>query len=217
MPSDAIKDFQPYAKMTDEKKLEYSKYIQNKYIVDFNEYLKVLNNGRISLQKRQIVEWVGALRAFGPEVLEAGWKKWIQLLRPNFVPSIKDGIEHFKVASATISRAEHKVNKEEEMSVDEMSDFHRFMLLCQKFTAIGPISFHQKCSDFHNEMADKEKDIDAKSGFRSGAREHARLLKEAKATPEYQSVARKHEEKIIDKIEEVFETNPIYRGNKSPI
>ena len=152
--------------MTDEEKLKYSKFIQNKYIVDFNEYLKILNKGRISLHKRQIVEWVEALRIFSPEVLDQGWKKWIQMLRPNFVPSITDGIEHFKAI---------------------------------------------------NEMADKEKDIDAKSSFKSGAREHAKLLKKAESVPEYQSVARKHREKIVDKIEEVFETDPIYRGNKSPI
>ena len=212
-----MSDFKPYSKMTDEEKLEYSKFIQNKYIVDFNEYLKILNKGRISLHKRQIVEWVEALRVFSPEVIQAGWKKWIQLLRPNFVPSIKDGIEHFKVASTTISRAEHTKNKDEEMSLDTQSDFHRFMVLCQRFTEIGPISFHQKCIDFFNEVADKEKDINAKSSFKSGAREHAKLLKKAESVPEYQSVARKHREKIVDKIEEVFETNPIYRGNKSPI
>ena len=65
-----MSDFKPYSKMTDEEKLKYSKFIQNKYIVDFNEYLKILNKGRISLHKRQIVEWVEALRGFSPKVLK---------------------------------------------------------------------------------------------------------------------------------------------------
>ena len=212
-----MSDFKPYSKMTDEEKLKYSKFIQNKYIVDFNEYLKILNKGRISLHKRQIVEWVEALRIFSPEVLDQGWKKWIQMLRPNFVPSITDGIEHFKAIAATKSRVEHNKAKEEPMCVPDISDFHRLMVLCQEFGEIGPIAFHNKCIEFYNEMADKEKDIDAKSSFKSGAREHAKLLKKAESVPEYQSVARKHREKIVDKIEEVFETDPIYRGNKSPI
>ena len=43
------------------------------------------------------------------------------------------------------------------------------------------------------------------------------MLKEAENIPEYKSIAKKNREKVIDTIEEVFETDPIHRGNKSPI
>jgi len=86
----------PYSKMSDDEKKDYSKFIQTKYIKDFAEYLKIINKGRITLHKRQIIDWVEGLRTFGPEVLQAGWKGWIQKLKPNYVPAIADAIEHFK-------------------------------------------------------------------------------------------------------------------------
>ena len=212
-----MSDFsKPYNRMTSDEKREYSKFVQNKYIKDFNEYLKIINKGRISLHKRQIIEWVEAIREFPPEVIDSGWKKFIQLLRPNFVPSIKDAIEHFKAMPTPIRRVE-RTEPEEEVSSSYRTDFSKLMNLCMKYASIGPISFHKQCIEFYEMMAAKEKDIDNKSSFKKAVREHTKLLKKAESTPEYQSVARKHEEKIMDTIEEVFETTPILRGNKSPI
>jgi hypothetical protein len=66
-------------------------------------------------------------------------------------------------------------------------------------------------------MADKEKDINNKSSFKQAVREHTKLLKEAENTPEYKSIQRKREDSVMDALEEAFDTDPIYRGNKSPI
>ena len=214
-----MSDFsEPYRKMTDDKKREYSKFVQNKYIKDFNEYLKIINKGRISLHKRQIIEWVEAIREFPPEVIDSGWKKFIQLLRPNFVPSIKDAIEHFKAMPTPIRRVVRtEPEPEDDESLASRSDFSKLMVLCRSFGELGPISFHRECIKYFETMAAKEQNIEAKSSFKKAVREHTKLLKKAEITPEYQSIARKHEEKIMDTIEEVFETTPILRGNKSPI
>jgi hypothetical protein len=55
----------PYRKMSDVEKKDYSKFIQTKYIKDFAEYLSIINKGRITLHKRQIIDWVEGLRTFG--------------------------------------------------------------------------------------------------------------------------------------------------------
>ena len=212
-----MSDFsKPYGRMTSDEKREYSKFVQNKYIKDFNEYLKIINKGRISLHKRQIIEWVEAIREFPPEVINGGWKKFIQLLRPNFVPSIKDAIDHFKAIPSPTNQF-RRAEPEGDTSLASRSDFSKLMVLCGRIGELGPISFHKECIKYFEAMAAKEDDIEAKSSFKKAVREHTKLLKKAESTPEYQSVARKHEEKIMDTIEEVFETTPILRGNKSPI
>ena len=44
-----MSDFnKPYNRMSDEEKREYSKFIQTKYINDFDGYLRVLNKGRFT-------------------------------------------------------------------------------------------------------------------------------------------------------------------------
>jgi hypothetical protein len=212
-----VSDFnKPYKKMTDDEKREYSKFIQTKYINDFDGYLRVLNKGRISLHKRQIIEWVEALREFTPEVIDSGWKQFIQLLRPNFLPSIKDAIDHFKIKEAPI-RSRVVKEPEIEVSEEDRTDIRRLMQLCKQYSALGPIAFHRECIKFYNEMADKEKDINNKSSFKQAVREHTKLLKEAENTPEYKSIQRKREDSVMDALEEAFGTDPIYRGNKSPI
>tara|TARA_R110000824_G_scaffold229112_1_gene416781 strand:+ start:2821 stop:3459 length:639 start_codon:yes stop_codon:yes gene_type:complete len=212
-----MSDFnKPYNRMSDEEKREYSKFIQTKYINDFDGYLRVLNKGRISLHKRQIIEWVEALRMFSPEVIDSGWKKFIQLLRPNFVPSIKDAIDHFKTTPTPI-RTVRREEPEEKVSDEQKTDLHKLMNLCMKYSEVGPIAFHNQCIDFYETMAEKEQDINNKSSFKQAVREHRKMLKEAENIPEYKSIAKKNREKVIDTIEEVFETDPIHRGNKSPI
>lgn len=210
----------PYYKMTDQEKKDYSKYIQAKYIKDFAEYLKIMNKGRITLHKRQIIEWVEGLRTFGPDVLDAGWKGWIQKLKPHYVPAITDAIAHFKAVSVNITQSAHHKTKNEEMSIDEGSDFSKLMKLCMSYSNIGPIGFHKNCISFYKDVLAKETASDNKRSFNEAIRSHKKLLKEAEANPDFQQISKDHKEKVVKKIKEVFVDPPkkkIMRGDQSPI
>jgi len=207
----------PYSRMSDLEKKEYSKFIQTKYIKDFSEYLKIINKGRVTLHKRQIIDWVEGLRTFGPEVLKAGWKGWIQKLKPHYVPSIADAIEHFKKASATLATTEHKKIAKEPVSLDEGSDFGRLMHICMKYGTIGPIAFHKRCIEYYKDMASKEKDRDNALSFNDAIHEHKRQLKEAEESPLIKQIAKENQEKVVDRIEELFGGEREFKGDKSPI
>ena len=207
----------PYSKMSDDEKKDYSKFIQTKYIKDFAEYLKIINKGRITLHKRQIIDWVEGLRTFGPEVLQAGWKGWIQKLKPHYVPSIADAIEHFKRVSATMSKVEHKKIVEEPISLDESSDFGRLMNICMKYGTIGPIAFHKRCIEYYKDMASKEKDRDTALSFNDAIHEHTRQLKEAEASPLIRQISKDNEKKVIDRVETLFVDKKEFKGDESPI
>tara|TARA_R100001530_G_scaffold30647_1_gene24118 strand:- start:2256 stop:2906 length:651 start_codon:yes stop_codon:yes gene_type:complete len=209
-----------YYKMTDQEKRDYSKHIQTKYIRDFAEYLKIINKGRITMHKRQIIEWVEGLRTFSPDVLDAGWKSWIQKLKPHYVPSISDGIAHFKAVSANISQKTHHKTKHEEMSLESGSDFSQLMQICMSYSNIGPIGFHKNCIRFYEDMLAKETVKDNKRSFNDALRTHKKLLKEAEANSDFQQISKNHQKKIVKKIKEVFVDPPkkkIMRGDQSPI
>jgi len=207
----------PYSKMSNDEKKNYSKFIQTKYIKDFAEYLKIINKGRITLHKRQIIDWVEGLRTFGPEVLQAGWKGWIQKLKPHYVPAIADAIEHFKRVSATMSKIEHKKTIEEPVSVDDKSDFGRLMHICMKYGTIGPIAFHKRCIEFYKSMVSKEKDRDNALSFNDAIHEHTRQLKEAEASPLIRQISKDNEKKVIDRVETLFVDKKEFKGDESPI
>ena len=210
----------PYHKMTDQEKKDYSKYIQAKYIKDFAEYLKIINKGRITLHKRQIIEWVEGFRTFGPDVLDAGWKGWIQKLKPHYVPAITDAITHFKEVSFSMTRNTHNKIKNEKMSIKSSSDFSQLMQICISYSNIGPIGFHKNCISFYKGMLEKETASDNKRSFNSAIRSHKKLLKEAEDNPDFQQISKDHKEKVVKKIKEVFVDPPkkkIMRGDRSPI
>jgi hypothetical protein len=212
--SDSVK---PYSRMSDVEKKKYSKFIQTKYIADFAEYLEIINKGRITLHKRQLIDWVEGLRTFGPEVLKAGWKGWIQKLKPHYMPSIADAIEHFKRTSATMATTEHKKITEEPVSVDDKSDFGRLMHICMKYGTIGPIAFHKRCIEFYKSMVSKEKDRDNALSFNDAIHEHTRQLKEAEASPLIRQVSKENQEKVVNRIEELFVEGKELKGDESPI
>lgn len=171
-----VSDFnKPFIRMTDDEKLAYSRFIQVKYIKDFNDYLKALNNGRISLQKVQIKEWVEALRKFMPGTLEAGWKEFIQTLRPNYLPSILEAREHFK--KYTVSYKEPVQENDDYMS---RKDFSRMVRLCMNYKKDGAAVFHKKCIDFWQELADKETDPTIKSVHLESVSKHKQMLRDVK-------------------------------------
>jgi len=209
-----------YYKMTDQEKKDYSKHIQTKYIKDFAEYLKIINKGRITLHRRQIIEWVNGLRTFGPDVLEAGWKGWIQKLKPHYVPSIADAIAHFKEVSCGMTLKTHNKIKDEEVSIESGSDFSQIMHLCMEYSNLGPIGFQKKCIKFYKGMLEKETVSDNKISFNDAIRSHKKLLKEAEANTDFQQISIDHQKKIVKKIKEVFVDPPkkkIMRGDQSPI
>ena len=166
----------PFAKMSDDEKLAYSRYIQGKYIKDFNKYLIELNNGRISLQKMQIKEWVEALRKYRAQTLKAGWKDFIQTLRPNYLPSIIEAREHFKKYTVLYKKPEI-----DDDSVDK-DDFKKMITLCMDYRVDGPILFHQKCIVFWQELADKETNADLRYEHLKSAKKHKQMLQNLKPT-----------------------------------
>ena len=166
----------PFIKMSDDEKLAYSRHIQGKYIKDFNKYLIELNNGRISLQKMQIKEWVEALRKYRPQTLDAGWKDFIQTLRPNYLPSIVEAREHFK--NYTVP---YKEPETDDISIDR-GDFKRMIALCMDYRKDGAVLFHQKCIAFWQELADKETDANLRHEHLKSVKTHKRMLKNLKTS-----------------------------------
>lgn len=190
-----MSDFnKPYNKMDDDEKLAYSRHIQSKYIKDLDEYLKVLNNGKISLHKRQIIEWVEGLRTYNDNTLDAGWKDFIQTFRPNFLPSIADAREHFKKYNVTIHKAEEPAPD----AGDNMSngDFHKFLSLCMRYKHDGPIVFNENLIKFWKEMADQATDPTVRSDCLASVREQERELRKEK---------------------KMTRNNSALRGNRSPL
>lgn len=173
-----MSDFKkPFIKMTDDEKLAYSRFIQGKYIKDFNDYLKALNNGKISLQKVQIKEWVEALRRFMPGTIEAGWKEFIQTLRPNYLPSILEAREHFK--KYVVPYKEPVEDNDDYMSD---KDFRRMMRLCMDYRKDGAALFHQKCITFWKELAGKETDPTIKSEHLESVSKHKQMLRDVRVS-----------------------------------
>ena len=164
--------------MTDGEKLAYSSHVQGKYIEEFNNYLKALNNGRIRLQTIQIKQWVEGLRTFRPQVLDAGWQDFIQTLRPNYLPSITEAREHFKkyVKDYQAPALDH----EEDWGAMTDDDVRKMFGLCANFKKDGPFLFHTKCVEFWQSMADKERDPSIKDEHLNAVAKHKQMRTDAR-------------------------------------
>jgi len=169
-----VSDFnKPFSKMTDGEKLAYSSHIQGKYIEEFNNYLKALNNGRIRLQTIQIKQWVEGLRTFRPQALDDGWQDFIQTLRPNYLPSITEAREHFKKYAKDYHAP--ALDHEEDWGAMTDEDVRNMFSLCMNFKKDGAVLFHTKCIVFWQSMADKEMDPDIKSEHLQAVAKHKEL------------------------------------------
>jgi len=162
--------------MTNDEKMAYSGHIQGKYIEEFNNYLKALNNGRIRLQTIQIKQWVEGLRTFQPQALDAGWQDFIQTLRPNYLPSITEAREHFKkyVKDYHVPVLD-QIDDSGEMT-DE--DVRSMFSLCMNFKKDGAELFHTKCMEFWQKMADKETEPDIISEHLQAVAKHGKMRTE---------------------------------------
>ena len=163
--------------MTNDEKMAYSGHIQGKYIEEFNNYLKALNNGRIRLQTIQIKQWVEGLRTFQPQALDAGWQDFIQTLRPNYLPSITEAREHFK----KYVKDYHVPVLDQTKDLGEMTDedVRNMFSLCMNFKKDGAVMFHTKCMEFWQRMANKEADSGIKREYFRAVSKHKQMRKDA--------------------------------------
>ena len=164
--------------MTNDEKLAYSSHVQGKYIEEFNDYLKALNNGKIRLQTIQIKQWVEGLRTFRPQALDDGWQDFIQTLRPNYLPSITEAREHFRKYAKDYQAP--VVDQNEDWGKMTNEDVRKMFSLCINFRKDGIVLFHTKCMEFWQSMADKETDPDIKSEHLHAAAKHKQMRADAK-------------------------------------
>ena len=134
--------------------------------------------------ERQAKEWVEGLRIFSDIALKAGWKTLIQGLRPNYIPPISEAKAIFNNINIETNRNSHnKIKKEEKsFSPTDRSDASRILRICMSYSQLGEEKFHQKCIEFFEDMAGREKDRTLKIKFKDAVQTHRRLLNKYKSS-----------------------------------